>query len=51
MLSELTAASIFAGDSSFGPESIEMMLRTMLSTCKWKTLIKITRIRNMMIRQ
>ncbi|BAS75145.1 Os01g0839801 [Oryza sativa Japonica Group] len=26
------AASIFAGDSSFGPESIEMMLRTMLST-------------------
>jgi hypothetical protein len=37
-LSELTAASIFAGDSSFGLESIEIMLRTILSTCKWKTI-------------
>lgn len=29
-----TAASTFAGDSSLGPESIDMMLKTMLSTCK-----------------
>jgi hypothetical protein len=28
-----TAASTFAGDSSFGLESIDMMLKTMLSTC------------------
>ena len=33
MSSALTAASMFAGDSSFGLESIEMMLRTILSTC------------------
>ena len=30
----LTAASTFAGDSSLGLESIDMMLKTMLSTCK-----------------
>lgn len=30
----LTAASTFAGDSSFGLESIDMILKTMLSTCK-----------------
>ena len=32
MSSALTAASMFAGDSSFGLDSIEMMLRTILST-------------------
>jgi hypothetical protein len=32
-LSALTAASILAGDSSFGLESIEIMLKTILSTC------------------
>jgi hypothetical protein len=35
----LTAASIFAGDSSFGLESIEMMLRTILSTCIYESTI------------
>jgi len=30
---ELTAASTFAGDSSLGLESIDMILSTMLSTC------------------
>lgn len=32
----LTAASTFAGDSSLGLESIEMILNTMLSTCQKK---------------
>lgn len=31
---KLTAASTFAGDSSLGPESIDMILNTILSTCK-----------------
>ena len=30
----LTAASTFAGDSSLGLESIDMILKTMLSTCE-----------------
>ena len=29
----LTAASMFAGDSSFGLDSMEMMLTRMVSTC------------------
>jgi hypothetical protein len=39
---KLTAASTFAGDSSLGPESIEMILNTILSTCKtpYTTLIQ-----------
>lgn len=31
---KLTAASMFAGDSSFGLESMEIMLSTILSTYK-----------------
>lgn len=30
----LTAASTFAGDSSLGPESIDMILNMILSTCE-----------------
>jgi hypothetical protein len=39
MSDRLTAASIFAGDSSFGLESIEIMLKTILSTYKWIKII------------
>lgn len=39
-LQKLTAASMFAGDSSFGLESIEIMLNTILST--WKHRISIS---------
>jgi len=34
IISKLTAASTFAGDSSLGLESIDMILNTILSTCK-----------------
>ena len=36
----LTAASMFAGDSSFGPESMEMMLSRIVSTCSRKKMVK-----------
>jgi len=38
---KLTAASTFAGDSSLGLESIDMILNTILSTCKTAYIILI----------
>jgi len=40
-MTKLTAASTFAGDSSLGLESIDMILNTILSTCKLEYIILI----------